>query len=303
MKYTVESHETGWRLDQFLVGRTELSRSQITKFIKQDKVKMRGKVVNKAGLVLEEGQEVYFSRPKDESPTVQAEEGNLDIVYEDEDLMVVNKPAGIVVHPAPGYRQGTLANFIKSHLAKDLSQVEGFVRPGIVHRLDRDTSGLIVIAKNSASQKNLANQFKDRIVKKKYLTLVLGHLEPKQGTIDSPIARHQLDRQKMAVSSAAGAKEAITHYKVIANYKLYSLLEVRIEQGRTHQIRVHLSAIDHPVIGDEKYGDIKVNKHAGLSRQFLHAAALSFLHPADGRKLEFEASLPEDLQGFLDELS
>ncbi len=303
MKFTVEAHENGWRLDRFLVERTELSRSQISKFVKQDRVKINGKLALKAGVLLEEGQHVYFSRPKDESPTVQSEEGALNIVYEDEDLMVIDKVAGMVVHPAPGYRSGTLANFIKAHLSKDLTQVEGFVRPGIVHRLDKDTSGLLVVAKNSATQKDLANQFKDRLVKKKYLSLVAGHINPREGSIDSPIERHKLDRQKMTVSSSETAKEALTHYKVLAYYKGYSFLELVIEQGRTHQIRVHLSAIGHPVVGDEKYGQLKINKEAGLARQFLHAASLTFTHPRDGREMKFESELPKDLADFLENLN
>lgn len=300
MKFTVAQHENDWRLDQFLVEHSGLSRSQIGKFIKQDRVKINGKLAKKAGQILSEGQCIYFSRPKDESPYVLAEEGALNIVYEDEDLMVIDKPPGLVTHPAPGNRSGTLANLIKGHLSKDLTQVPGFVRPGIVHRLDKDTSGLMVVAKNAGSQKNLANQFKERTVHKVYVSLVAGQLSPREGKIDAPIMRDEVNRQRMMVSALAEARSAVTHYKVLAYYPGYTLLELKLEQGRTHQIRVHLNAIGFPVVGDQVYGREQVNRAVGLKRQFLHAAKLSFRHPVDDRELSFESPLPADLQQILD---
>jgi len=300
MKFTVAQHENDWRLDQFLVEHSGLSRSQLSKFIKQDRVKIDGKIAKKAGQTLSEGQCVYFSKPKDESPYVLAEEGALEIIYEDEDLMVINKPAGLVTHPAPGNRSGTLANLIKGHLSKELTQVQGFVRPGIVHRLDKYTSGLMVVAKNAASQKNLANQFKERTVHKIYVSLVAGQLNPREGKIDAPIMRDEVNRQKMMVSALAEARSAVTHYKVLAYYPGYTLLELRLEQGRTHQIRVHLNSIGFPVVGDQVYGREQINKAIGLKRQFLHAAKISFQHPADGRTMTFESPLPPELEAVLE---
>jgi 23S rRNA pseudouridine1911/1915/1917 synthase len=220
----------------------------------------------------------------------------LNILYEDNDLMVIDKPAGLTVHPAPGHPSHTLVNAILSHLpALDTGDRQ---RPGIVHRLDRDTSGLILVAKNSAAHQNLANQFKSRSVAKAYLVLVKGQLTPRDGVIEAPIGRDSRDRKRMAVVAEGRGRQARTHYHVVRYIDNYTLLEVRPETGRTHQIRVHLSAIGFPVVGDAAYGV----KSPHLSRQFLHAARLGFRLPSTNEYVEFKSELPTDLQQALEDI-
>jgi 23S rRNA pseudouridine1911/1915/1917 synthase len=296
----------GLRLDRFLVsvlaGET---RSQIQRLIKEGRVHLAGRAA-KANQAVRTGQTVQIEIPEPAEPTPQAEELPLPIVYQDRDVIVVDKPAGMVVHPAAGHASGTLVNALLHHVT-DLSGIGGEKRPGIVHRLDRGTSGLLVAAKHDAAHEQLARQFRDREVEKEYVALVWGVVQAGR-RIDAPIGRDPANRKKMS-ARARRSREAVT--RIVRAEPLgpaLTLARVAIQTGRTHQIRVHLSAIGHPIVGDPLYGgvhrrvpgDLRPVTH--LDRPFLHAARLAFKHPADGRRMEFDSELPADLQRVLDEL-
>ncbi|MBT9161269.1 MAG: RluA family pseudouridine synthase [Dehalococcoidia bacterium] len=286
---------SGIRLDKYIAERCELSRSHIQKLIAEERVLLNGRAV-KASQKVTSGERIVVAVPPPTPISVAPEDIPLDIVYEDDYVMVIDKPAGLTVHPAPGHRSGTLVNAILAH-CPDLMTIKGSVRPGIVHRLDKDTSGLMMVAKNDAAQMSLSGQIKRRAIKKGYLALVSGHLSPAQGTIEAPIGRHPRDRKRMAVISTG--REARTFYKVKEYLQSYSLLEVHTETGRTHQIRVHLSSIGHPVVGDAVYG----KRSDLLGRQFLHAHRLGFRLPSSGDFVEFESALPLDLQEALKQIA
>jgi 23S rRNA pseudouridine1911/1915/1917 synthase len=297
--FTADS--SGLRLDKFVVEKIPtLSRTRIQELIGAGAVTVNGKTA-KASLKLEAGDRIEVNVLPEAPTTLEGEDIPLNIVYEDADLLVIDKPAGLAVHPAPGNPSGTLANAVVNYLpsiAKDAADlaVGETNRPGIVHRLDKDTSGLIIVAKNRAAQANLAEQFQNRTVKKTYITLVKGRLTPEQGAIEADIGRDPKHRQKMAV--VADGREARTGYKVIRYYGNNTLLEIHPETGRTHQIRVHLAAIGYPVAGDATYG--LYEKH--LKRQFLHAGKIEFSLPSSGARVEFSSPLPEDLQKVLADL-
>ncbi len=275
------------RLDKYVCQQCpELSRAQVQKLIRHGYVTVNEQTT-KAGLRLNPGDRVNITIPATPSP-LTAEPLPLTIAYEDDDLLVIDKPAGLTVHPAPGHYSHTLVNAILSYLP-GLPDSGELLRPGIVHRLDKDTSGLIVVAKNSTAQANLISQFKSHTVVKAYLVLVRGHLTPDSGLIEAPIGRDPRNRKRMAV--VAEGREARTYYQVISYTDNHTLLEVRPETGRTHQIRVHLSAIGYPVVGDSTYGV----KSARLSRQFIHASRLGFHLPSSGKYAEFTSELPPDL--------
>lgn len=278
----------GDRLDRYVAAHCELSRSHIQKLIREGRVLVDGHPA-RASLKVADGEKIVIEIPSPVPLSVNPEEIPLDIVYEDDDLMVINKPAGLTVHPAPGHRTGTLVNAVLAHCPA-LGGIKGTLRPGIVHRLDKDTSGLMMVAKNDAAQASLSSQIKQRAVKKGYLVLVRGHLLPAEGAIEAPIGRHPRDRKRMAV--VANGKDARTSYRVKQYMSNYSLLEVYIETGRTHQIRVHLSAIGHTVVGDAVYG----GKSKLLERQFVHAHRLGFRLPRGGEFVEFQSELAPDLQ-------
>jgi 23S rRNA pseudouridine1911/1915/1917 synthase len=279
----------GERLDVFVARRLpELTRSRVRRLIDAGHVTVGGRPPTKAGLALEAGQRVRVTLPRPEASTLEPEPLPLRIVYEDADLLVVDKPPGLAVHPSPGHARGTLVNAVLAH-CPDLSGIGGEGRPGIVHRLDKDTSGLIIVAKNDAAHLSLARQLKERQVEKTYLALVEGRVEPPEGLIDAPVGRHPVHRRKQAVVERG--REARTRYRVLREVDRRSLLEVRPETGRTHQIRVHLAHIGHPVAGDPLYG----RAHPLLTRQFLHAQRLAFRHPRTGQRIELTAPLPEDL--------
>jgi 23S rRNA pseudouridine1911/1915/1917 synthase len=283
--------EPGTRLDKFVSEKCpEISRTRAHHLITEGHVRVNAHPARPA-LKLEPGNVVEVNVPPPAPSTLQAEDIPLEIVFEDRDLMVVNKPAGMTVHPAPGHPGQTLANAILAHLP-NLKDVESH-RPGIVHRLDKDTSGLIIVAKNEPAHMNLAEQFKSRAVRKVYLALVEGHLTPVEGSVDAGIGRDPHHRQRMAITTRG--REAQTDYKVLRYIDNYSLLELRPRTGRTHQIRVHLSAIGFPVVGDSLYGR---ESHL-VSRQFLHAHKLGFKLPSSGQNVEFESQLPADLQDAL----
>ena len=282
----------GERLDLFVVRMLpELTRSRVRKLIDDGSVLVDGARPTKAGVALERGQRVSVTLPPPVSDALVPEDTHLRVVYEDGDLLVIDKPAGMTVHPSPGHSTGTLVNALLAH-SPALSGVAGKKRPGIVHRLDKDTSGLIIVAKNDAAHLALAKQLKDRTVEKTYVALVEGRLDPAEGTIDAPIARHPAHRRKMAI--VTGGRESRTRYHVLRELGAYSLVELHPETGRTHQLRVHLASIGHPVAGDRAYGPAK--RDPGFSRQFLHAQRLAFVHPTSGQRIELESPLPEDLQ-------
>jgi len=298
----------GERLDRALVTlRPQLSRTRAQAAIRAGEVKVNGRTA-KVSLVLEEGQRLAIAPTLGQGAYVGAESGGpapqpeaipLPIVYEDEHLLVVNKPAGLVVHPAPGHATGTLVNALLAHLP-DLAEADDAAtpgRPGIVHRLDKDTSGLLVIAKDAATHAALAHQMQERTMVKRYLALVEGHMDMAEGLIDAPIGRDTRHRQRMAlVAAARGGREARTRFRVDREAKGRTLLDVQLETGRTHQIRVHLAAVRHPVVGDLVYGRAQ---EPMPPRMFLHAAHLSFTHPTTGEWVSFDAPLPEDLATFL----
>jgi 23S rRNA pseudouridine1911/1915/1917 synthase len=290
---TVEQDEAGLRLDLFLAGRTGWSRSRVQKLIADGHVIVNGKPASKS-LSLTAGQKVEAAEPETVLSTIAPEEIPLDIKYEDEHIIVLVKAAGMVTHPAPGHGSGTLVNALMAHTG-GLSVIGGEERPGIIHRLDKDTSGLMIIAKTDAAHRGLSTQMKNRQIKKTYKTLVRGGMPADSGTIDEPIGRHPSDRKKMSVAGKHN-RDALTTWKVLERLRGYSLLEIGLATGRTHQIRVHLLSVGHPVAGDPLYGGGQKADHAlGLRRQFLHASGLSFIHPVTGRDMIFEDALPQDL--------
>jgi len=289
-KLTVDPAAAGERLDKFLSSAGVWpSRSLAQKVIAAGGVCLKGKTL-KASYRLENGDdlEIIWEEPK--PPLVEAERIPLEILYEDRDLLVVNKPRGMVVHPAAGNRRGTLVNALLGH-CDDLSGIGGVIRPGIVHRLDKDTSGILVVAKNDQAHLSLAGQLKARQIKRIYQALVHGK-PPESGRIEGAIGRHPVERKKMAVTPTG--KPAVTNYRVVEYFKSFSFLEVRLETGRTHQIRVHLSHIGYPVVGDPVYGWKK--EPVPIRGQALHAATLGFEHPRTGERLEFNAALPPEIQ-------
>ena len=305
LEFQVPASETGARLDQFLVGIVpDHSRSQIQRLIKEGLVQVDGRLA-RPNTAVRSGDRILVDVPPPKHARPASQPLPIDIVYEDGDLVVVNKAAGMVVHPAAGHADGTLVNALLHHI-EDLSGIGGERRPGIVHRLDRGTSGLMVVAKNDATHAELTRQFHDREVEKEYVALVWGVVQAGR-RIDAPIGRDPVHRQKMS-ARARRARSAVTRVTRAQHMRGVTLLQVAIATGRTHQIRVHLSAIGHPIVGDRLYGgtrrhlpgDVRALKH--LERPFLHAARLVFTHPADGRRMEFTSPLPDDLQTVLDEL-
>lgn len=294
--YTMEEQQQGERIDKALSSvQSEWSRTQIGNWIAEGIVKVNGDAV-KAKYKVKVGDLVEIDVPEAEPLDVIAENLDLDIVYEDADVLVVNKPKGMVVHPAPGHMTGTLVNGLMYH-CKDLSGINGILRPGIVHRIDKDTSGLLMVAKNDTAHESLVNQLVNKTVTRKYTALVHGHIAHDKGTIDAPIGRDQKDRQKQAVVDKG--KRAVTHFQVVDRFGDYTLLECRLETGRTHQIRVHMNYIGYPLVGDPKYGPKKTIDFGG---QVLHAGILGFNHPTTGEYLEFEAPLPADYKQLLNDL-
>ncbi|WP_425471041.1 RluA family pseudouridine synthase [Ureibacillus thermophilus] len=294
---TIEAEYAGERLDKALSTiHEDWSRTQIAGWIEEGLVMVNGKEV-KAKYKVKEGDVVEIEVPEPEELEVIPENLDLDIVYEDEDVIVVNKPKGMVVHPAPGHMTGTLVNGLMYH-CKDLSGINGVLRPGIVHRIDKDTSGLLMVAKNDMAHNGLVEQLVNKTVTRKYTALVHGHIPHNKGTIDAPIGRDPKDRQKQAVVD--NGKEAITHFQVLERFGgKYTLLECKLETGRTHQIRVHMKYIGYPLVGDPKYGPKKTIDFGG---QALHAGVLGFIHPRTKEYLEFEVPLPEDFMNLLEQL-
>ncbi|HDK7188358.1 TPA: RluA family pseudouridine synthase [Clostridium botulinum] len=284
----VEKEFDNVRLDLYLSKIFEdKSRSYLQGIIDQGNVLVNNKK-KKRNYKLKVGDNIEVNIPEPKLLQIEPEDIKLDIIYEDKDVIVVNKPQEMVVHPAPGVYSGTLVNALLHH-CKDLSGINGVARPGIVHRIDKDTSGILVVAKNDISHNNLAAQFKEHSISRVYMALVEGIIKDEQGTIEAPIGRHPVDRIKMAV--VKDGRHAVTHYKVIERFKNHTLVECRLETGRTHQIRVHMSYIMHPLVGDPVYGYKK--QRFNLKGQMLHAKLLGFIHPTTGQYVEFESELPE----------
>lgn len=287
--YEIDQENAKIRLDVFLTTQiVDVSRSYVQKLIDEGLVTVDGKST-KANHKLRKGEIVTIKIPPPEELEVNAENITLDIYFEDQDVIVINKPRGMVVHPAEGNTSGTLVNALLYHCT-DLSGINGVLRPGIVHRLDKDTSGLIMVAKNDNAHNCLAEQLKNRTVTRRYIALIHKNLKNDVGTVDAPIGRDPKDRQKMAVTEK-NSKHAVTHYKVIERFGDYTLIECRLETGRTHQIRVHMAYIGHPLVGDTKYGPNK--PHFNIEGQLLHAKVLGFIHPSTGEYMEFTAPLPK----------
>lgn len=290
----VTEESAGQRLDRFLAQEIDnLTRSAVQEIIEKGMVKCSGKILQK-NYKLRKGDIIETEIPEPEVLDVKAENIALDIIYEDSDLLVVNKPKGMVVHPAHGNYNGTLVNALLYHCKDSLSGINGVIRPGIVHRIDKNTSGLLIVAKNDNAHIKLSEQIKAHSFTREYEAVAVGSFKKTEGTIDAPIGRHHTDRKKMCVTQQ-NSKNAVTHYSVIKQYGGFAHLKLKLETGRTHQIRVHLSYIGHPVLGDDVYG----KAYKGLDGQCLHARKIGFIHPSTNEYMEFESPLPDYFESIL----
>ena len=294
---TAATEHAGVRLDAFLSADGALTRSQAARLIAEGRVRVNGKPAAKSAR-LSGGETVTVDVPQLRETALPPQDIPLDVVYEDDDVIVVNKPTGLVVHPAPGHPDGTLVNALLHHCGDSLSGIGGEKRPGIVHRIDRDTSGLIIAAKNDAAHLALSAQLKDHSLSRTYECLVTGNMKPDSGTVDAPIGRSSADRKKMAVVPTG--RRAVTHWEVVARYPGVTHLRCRLETGRTHQIRVHMAYIGHPILGDTVYGAKK--PVPGLTGQCLHATGLRFVHPRTGEPVELHCPLPPEFTAMLQKL-
>ena len=299
--YIVEKEQEGMRLDQFLAAElTEHSRSYIQKLIREGRVTVNDKAMKPGGRI-QADDKILMTVPPLQELSVLPEEMDLDILYEDEDVILINKPKDMVVHPCPGRYSGTLVNGLLAHCQDNLSGINGVLRPGIVHRIDKDTTGVLVVCKTDLAHRSLAEQLKEHSITRKYEAIVYNNIPEEEGTVDAPIGRNPSDRKKMAVEYKNG-KRAVTHYRVIDHLNhQFNHIECQLETGRTHQIRVHMASIGHPLLGDEIYGPR--NGRKGLEGQCLHARVLGFVHPRTGEYMEFEAPLPEYFKELLRKLS
>ncbi len=298
---TIVVEEAGQRVDKLLsAALEEMTRSAVQNLIENGCVTCQGKALSKSAK-LKPGDTIQVELPQVRPLEVLPENIPLDIVYEDGDLLVVNKPKGMVVHPAPGHEDGTLVNALLYHCGDSLSGINGVARPGIVHRIDKDTSGLLMVAKNDFSHTRLAEQIQAHTFTREYSAVVYGSFKTDSGTVDQPLGRHPTDRKKMAVlSGSPSARNAVTHFWVVKRFQDFTQLRLRLETGRTHQIRVHMAFLGHPVAGDPVYGPKKVI--TSLQGQCLHAGKIGFVHPRTGEYMEFEAPLPPYFTGFLQKL-
>lgn len=299
-RFYVTEEEEAERIDKYIASISgDFSRSFIQRLIKEQAVRVNGKAV-KASFCISPGDEILLQLPELTLPAAAAEDIPLDILYEDRQLIVVNKPKGMVVHPAAGHDTGTLVNALLYHCKEELSGINGVMRPGIVHRIDRDTTGALVACKTDEAHASLAAQLKEHSITRRYRAIVHGSLREEEGTIDAPLGRSPSDRKKMAV--VAGGKRAVTHYRVLEWLRGYTYIECRLETGRTHQIRVHMASRGYPLLGDTVYGPSKCPV-PGLTGQTLHAGVLGFIHPATGEYIEFQVPLPDYFQKLLEKLA
>ena len=290
----------GLRIDKFLSEQNpDYSRSYIQKLIKDGQVSVSGKAI-KSNYKIDGSEEIVLLIPEQIVPDILPENIPLDILYEDQDLIVINKPKGMVVHPAAGHYSGTLVNALMYHCKDDLSGINGVMRPGIVHRIDQNTTGSLLVCKNDYAHNFIASQLKVHSITRKYRAIVHGNIKEDTGTIDAPIGRHPIDRKKMAIEPRNG-REAVTHFQVLERFGNYTYIECQLETGRTHQIRVHMSSIHHPIVGDDVYGPAKC-PFSGLQGQTLHAQVLGFIHPRTKEYMEFSAPLPEYFESLLQKL-
>lgn len=301
LEFTVAPDQGGIRIDKYLSEvQDEYSRSYLQKLLKDSGAKVNGKDV-KISYKTVPGDCILLDVPDAVEPEIEAEAMDLDILYEDGDFIIINKPKGMVVHPAAGHYSGTLVNGLMHHCQDSLSGINGVLRPGIVHRIDMDTTGVLVVCKNDTAHQSIAEQLKVHSITRRYQAIVHGVIKEDSGTVDAPIGRHPVDRKKMAVNYKNG-KEAVTHYRVLERFRGYTYVECRLETGRTHQIRVHMASINHPLLGDEVYGPAKARAFSQLMGQTLHAGVLGFIHPRTGEYVEFTAPLPDYFKKLLNTL-
>ena len=294
---TVES-AAGQRIDKYLSEQlADLSRSYLQKLLKDGGVEVNGKTV-KSNYRLAEGDRICLEVPEAVEPEIEAEPMDLDILYEDKDIILINKPKGMVVHPAAGHYSGTLVNALMYHCKDNLSGINGVSRPGIVHRIDMNTTGVLVTCKNDFAHSRIAAQLAVHDITRKYNAIVWNPFSVESGTVDAPLARSRKDRKKVAIDQSG--RRAVTHYRVLENFKQFAHIECQLETGRTHQIRVHMSSIGHPLLGDDVYGSGK--SPYNITGQALHARVLGFVHPRTGKYMEFEAPLPDYFQKILNDL-
>ena len=296
-KIYIDEAYVGKRIDAYLAENTEFSRANVQRLIENENIKVNGKKV-KVSYKIQKDDEILIEYEEPKEISLKAQNIPVDVLYEDDDIIVINKPKGMVVHPANGNPDGTLVNAVMAICKDSLSGIGGEIRPGIVHRLDKDTSGVIIVAKNDKAHINLSEQIKNHTVEKTYIALVKGFVKENEATINMPIGRSTKDRKKMAVNK--NGKNAVTHFKVIERFRNYTLLEVKIETGRTHQIRVHLSEIGYPIVGDTTYSNGK--NEWGIEGQCLHAKSLRFKHPINGKEMFIEAPLPQYFEDVISEL-
>lgn len=288
------------RIDRFLGSRLQqVSRSYLQKLVKDGAVLVNGKPV-KSSYKVENGDRIRLEIPDAIEPEIEAEPMALDILYEDSDIILINKPKGMVVHPAAGHYSGTLVNGLMAHCKNELSGINGAMRPGIVHRIDMDTTGVLIVCKNDKAHNAIAEQLKVHSITRKYYAIVHGVLKADTGTVNAPIGRHPVDRKKMSINEKNG-KEAVTHYRVLQRFRRFTFVECQLETGRTHQIRVHMASIGHPLLGDQVYGPAKV-PFSGLQGQTLHAGVLGIIHPSTGEYMEFTAPIPAYFEAILKKL-
>ena len=299
LSFQVEPSEAGQRIDRYLSEKLpDLTRSYLQKLIGEGFVLQKGKPV-KNGTKTLAGEQIEVTVPEAEEPEILPEDIPLDILYEDADVILVNKPKDMVVHPAAGHYSGTLVNALMYHCRDGLSGINGVLRPGIVHRIDKDTTGVLVVCKNDKAHNALAEQLKEHTITRRYRAIVCGNLKEDEGTVDAPLGRHPQDRKKMAIVRQGG-RRAVTHYRVLERFGSYTYIECQLETGRTHQIRVHMASQGHPLQGDQVYGRTKSPFH--LEGQTLHAMVLGFQHPTTGEYVEFEAPLPAYFEELLQKL-
>ena len=303
LQYEVTAEEDGLRLDQYIAGRCmDLSRSYIQKLIKESRVTINKNIQTKTKTAVQESDIVNVFLPDPKELEIKPQDIPLDILYEDNDVLVVNKPKGMVVHPAPGHYEDTLVNAVLYHCRDNLSGINGVLRPGIVHRIDKDTTGTLIVCKNDKAHQKIADQLRVHTITRSYRAIVYNNFSEDEGMINAPIGRHPTNRKKRMVTEK-NSKEAITHYKVLdhLNHK-FNYIECRLETGRTHQIRVHMSYIGHPLLGDEVYGPVN-SKFKNLQGQTLHAATIGFIHPTTEEYMEFSAPLPDYFEKLLKTLA
>jgi len=292
MEITVLENESGNRIDKFLAERTEMSRSAIVMLIEDDYIFVNNYLIKK-NYIVKEGDSIEINIPEPKKLDIEEQNIPIDIVYEDNDLLVVNKKQGMVVHPAIGNENGTLVNALLFHCKDNLSSINGVIRPGIVHRIDKNTSGLLIVAKTDIAHTCLAEQIKEHSFLREYQGIIIGKTKENSGIINAPIGRHVMDRKKMAVT-IKNSREAVTKYELLEEFNGYSLMKFTLKTGRTHQIRVHMSYIGHPIIGDDKYAPQK--KYWDLIGQCLHAKKIGFIHPISKKYMEFDSELPDYFQ-------